>query len=119
MWRNPYECVRSERVTRSTCHDYLTRKDVSTYTALTPKIALDTMNPPLHSLSGKRLDAAPVRRDELEPRRRCAYPRLEPDSWWANRGYGEALPESRSGRLGAPMRSINEEGAVRMPHAAK
>jgi YVTN family beta-propeller protein len=93
-------------------------KDVSTYTALTPKIAIDTMNPPLHSLSGKRLDAA---------RRSAAMnwnhvddvptPVLNQILWWDNRGYNQALPASRSSRLGAS--TISEEGAIRIPHAAK
>jgi hypothetical protein len=74
----------------------------------------------LHSLSGKRLDAA---------RRSAAMnwnhvddvptPVLNQILWWDNRGYNQALPASRSGQLGAPIGSINEERAVRMPHAAK
>jgi YVTN family beta-propeller protein len=91
---------------------FTANKDVSTYTALTPKIALDTMNPALHSLSGKRLDAA---------RRSAAMnwnhvddvptPVLNQILWWDNRGYNQALPASRA--------SPSEERAVRMLHAAK
>ena len=72
-------------------------KALSTYTALTPKIALDTMNPVLHGLTGKRLDAA---------RRSAAMnwnhvddvptPLLNQILWWDSRGYEKTLPASRS-----------------------
>jgi hypothetical protein len=72
-------------------------KDLSPYSALTPKIALDTMNPPLHSLTGKRLDAA---------RRSAAMnwnhvddvptPVLNQILWWNSRGYDQTVPAARS-----------------------
>jgi YVTN family beta-propeller protein len=72
-------------------------KDFSSYTALTPKIALDTMNPPLHTLSGRQREAA---------RRSAAMnwnhvddvptPVLNQILWWDNRGYNQRLPESRT-----------------------
>jgi YVTN family beta-propeller protein len=72
-------------------------KDLGTYTALTPKIPLDTMNPPLHGLAGKPLDAA-----------RCSAamnwnhvddvptPVLNQILWWDNRGYEKTIPPPRS-----------------------
>jgi hypothetical protein len=86
---------------------FTSEKDLSPYTALTPRIALDTMNPPLHGLSGKRLDAA---------RRSAAMnwnhvddvptPVLNQILWWDSRGYGQSLPLS-------PRKSVSEE---RAPH---
>jgi hypothetical protein len=74
-------------------------KEMSTYTALTPKIALDTMNPALRGLSGKQLDAA---------RRSAAMdwnhvddvptPVLNQILWWDNRGYDKAIPAARYSR---------------------
>ena len=72
-------------------------KDLSPYTALTPKIALDTMNPGLYGLAGKPLDAA---------RRSAAMnwnhvddvptPLLNQILWWDNRGYDKTIPASVS-----------------------
>jgi YVTN family beta-propeller protein len=79
-------------------------KDLSTYTALTPKMALDTMNPPLHALSGKRLAAA---------RRSAAMdwnhvddvptPVLNQILWWDNRGYDQVIPASGSAHRSGPF----------------
>ena len=79
-------------------------KDLSTYTALTPKIALDTMNPPLHALSGKQLAAA---------RRSAAMdwnhvddvptPVLNQILWWDNRGYDQVIPASVSAHRSVPF----------------
>ncbi len=75
---------------------FTAEKDLSPYTALTPKIALDTMNPALHSLTGKRLDAA---------RQSAAMNWNHVDDvptavlnqilWWDNRGYDQTIPASR------------------------
>jgi YVTN family beta-propeller protein len=84
------------RASRAMNSVFTVDKDLSAYTALTPKIALDTMNPDLHSLSGKRLDAA---------RRSAAMnwnhvddvptPLLNQILWWDNRGYDQTIPASR------------------------
>jgi hypothetical protein len=75
--------------------------------------ALDTMNPPLHSLSGKRLDAAhrsaAMNWNHVDD---VPTPVLNQILWWDNRGYDQALPVSRTS-------SLSEEKAVRMLHAAK
>jgi YVTN family beta-propeller protein len=72
-------------------------KDLSTYTAITPKTPLDTMNPPLASLSGKPLSAA---------RRSAAMNWNHVDDvptqvlnqilWWDKKGYDKTMPAPRS-----------------------
>jgi YVTN family beta-propeller protein len=72
-------------------------KNLEAYTAIKPKIALDTMNPPLNALSGKPLYAA---------RRSAAMNWNHVDDvptqllnqilWWDNRGYDKVMPPSRS-----------------------
>ena len=72
---------------------FTTDKDLSTYSALTPKIALDTMNPPLHALSGKRLDAAresaAMNWNHVDD---VPTPVLNQILWWDNRGYDQVMP---------------------------
>jgi hypothetical protein len=78
---------------------FTTDRDLGVYTALTPKIPLDTMNPPLHALTGNQLKAA---------RRSAAMdwnhvddvptPVLNQILWWDNRGYDQTIPASRSSR---------------------
>jgi YVTN family beta-propeller protein len=72
-------------------------KDFSTYTALTPKIALDTMNPGLRALAGKRLDAAKrsaaMNWNHVDD---VPTPVLNQILWWDNRGYDKTIPASRS-----------------------
>jgi hypothetical protein len=72
-------------------------KNLSTYTAFTPKTPLDTMNPPLTSLSGKPLYAA---------RRSAAMNWNHIDDvptqvlnqilWWDKKGYDKTMPQPRS-----------------------
>jgi hypothetical protein len=72
-------------------------KDLSPYRAVTPRIALDTMNPPLKSLSGRQLWAA---------RRSAAMDWNHVDDvptqvlnrilWWDRKGYGTGMPETHS-----------------------
>jgi hypothetical protein len=75
---------------------FTTQKDLRPYTAIHPHIALDTMNPPLHALSGTQLKAA---------RRSAAMNWNHVDDapeqvlnqilWWDNRGYDKVLPRTR------------------------
>ncbi len=70
--------------------------DLSTYATLTPKVALDEMNPPLHSLEGRRLWAA---------RQSAAMNWKHPDDvpsdvlnrilWWDSKGYDTPYPARR------------------------
>jgi hypothetical protein len=68
-------------------------KDLSTYTALKPKIALDTMNPALSGLTGRRLDAA-RRSAAMNWNHMDDVPTavLNQILWWDNRGYDKTLP---------------------------
>jgi hypothetical protein len=69
------------------------QRDLSTYKALTPKVALDEMNPPLRSLSGRQLWAA---------RQSAAMNWSHPDDvpqdilnrilWWDSKGYNTPYP---------------------------
>jgi hypothetical protein len=73
-------------------------------TALTPKMALDTMNPPLHALSGRRLAAA--RRSagmDWNQVDDVPTPVLNQVLWWDNRGYDQVMPASRSARRSDPF----------------
>jgi hypothetical protein len=75
-------------------HSIFTRDaNTATYQTLTPKIALDEMNPPLKSLNGRRLWAA---------RQSLAMNWAEPDDirpdvlnrilWWDSKGYDQPYP---------------------------
>ena len=74
---------------------FMSESDTSPYRSLTPKIALDEMNPPLKSLSGRRLWAA---------RQSSAMNWSEPDDirpdvlnhilWWDSKGYDKPYPAS-------------------------
>ena len=75
-------------------HSIFTRDaNATTYQTLTPKIALDEMNPPLKSLNGRRLWAA---------RQSLAMNWAEPDDirpdvlnrilWWDSKGYDQPYP---------------------------
>ncbi len=72
-------------------------KDLSPYRALTPSIALDTMNPPLHALTGKQREAA-RRSAGMNWNHVDDVPTavLNQILWWDNRGYDKSLPATRS-----------------------
>jgi YVTN family beta-propeller protein len=74
-------------------------KDLSPYKALKPKIALDTMNPPLHSLSGKQRQAArqsaAMNWNHVDDVPTSLLNRI---LWWDSRGYDQPLPTSGSVR---------------------
>ena len=67
--------------------------DLSPYQTLTPKVALDEMNPPLKALSGRQLWGA---------RQSAAMNWQHPDDvpsdilnrilWWDSKGYNTAYP---------------------------
>lgn len=72
---------------------FTNERDLSPYTALTPKVALDEMNPPLKALRGRQLWAA---------QQSLAMNWSKPDDvnedvlnhilWWDNRGYDQPYP---------------------------
>jgi hypothetical protein len=72
---------------------FTNERDLSTYAALTPKIALDEMNPPLKALTGRKLWAA---------QQSLMMNWSKPDDinedvlnhilWWDNRGYDKPYP---------------------------
>jgi len=72
---------------------FTNERDLSTYAALTPKVALDEMNPPLKALKGRQLWAA---------QQSLAMNWSKPDDinedvlnhilWWDNRGYDKPYP---------------------------
>lgn len=77
---------------------FTTQKDLRPYTAIYPRIALDTMNPPLSALSGTQLKAA-RRSAAMNWNHVDAAPEqvLNQILWWDNRGYDKVIPKTRVG----------------------
>jgi len=77
---------------------FTSQRDLSSYHTLTPKVPLDEMNPPLHSLSGRQLWAA---RQSLEMN--WTHPDDVPQDvlnrilWWDSKGYNVPYPSRTSG----------------------
>ena len=79
---------------------FTNQADLSPYRALTPKVALDEMNPPLNTLKGRELWAA---------RQSAAMNWKEPDDippsvlnrilWWEAKGYGIEYPNLKRAHL--------------------
>ncbi|HET8547830.1 MAG TPA: alkaline phosphatase family protein, partial [Bryobacteraceae bacterium] len=71
-------------------------KNVAPYKALTPKIALDTMNPPLKALRGRQLTAARqsarMNWDEVDDVPSAELNRI---LWWDRKGFNTPYPRLR------------------------
>jgi YVTN family beta-propeller protein len=85
------------KAARSMNSIFVADRDLSPYRAITPRIALDTMNPPLRSLRGRRLWAA-RRSAKMDWNQVDDVPTqvLNRILWWDRKGYGTGMPEPRS-----------------------
>jgi hypothetical protein len=75
---------------------FTTEKDLSPYKALEPKVALDTMNPPLKALNGRQLAAARlsarINWNEVDDVPTAELNRI---LWWDRKGWKTPYPERK------------------------